>query len=112
MNFTAYHAKYFAYELTRKRSSDDIDKLTASLQDAKVDLNPHQVKLPYLLLNPPCQKGLCLPMKSDWEKPLKLVLFCHRSGQNEIEDRMEQKQNYKVLFTIRWTIRWIIFINT
>jgi hypothetical protein len=35
---TAYHARYFAYELTRQFPSNDIGKLTASLQDAQVDL--------------------------------------------------------------------------
>jgi len=43
-NITPYHAKYFAYELTRRLAANDIGKLTASLQDAQVDLNPHQVE--------------------------------------------------------------------
>lgn len=37
MKITKYHAKYFAYELTRQLPSNDIGKLTASLQDAQVD---------------------------------------------------------------------------
>jgi hypothetical protein len=40
MNITDYHAKYFAYELTRRYSSDSLQKLAASLSDAQVDLNP------------------------------------------------------------------------
>ena len=43
MPITSYHAKYFAYELTRQYSSDSLQKLAASLSDAQVDLNPHQV---------------------------------------------------------------------
>ena len=39
-NITPYHAKIFAYELTQQLAADDIGKLTASLQDAQVDLNP------------------------------------------------------------------------
>jgi hypothetical protein len=39
---TDYHAKYFAHELTRRCSSDSVEKLTAVLSDAQVDLNPHQ----------------------------------------------------------------------
>jgi hypothetical protein len=39
---TAYHAKYFAYELTKRCASDSMEKLAASLADAQVDLNPHQ----------------------------------------------------------------------
>jgi hypothetical protein len=39
---TAYHAKYFAHELTKRHSADDLEKLTGTLADAQVDLNPHQ----------------------------------------------------------------------
>ena len=38
MELTPYHAKYFAYELTRRYSSDSLQKLAASLSDAQVDL--------------------------------------------------------------------------
>jgi len=31
---TDFHAKYFAYEFTRRRSSDSVEKLTAVLADA------------------------------------------------------------------------------
>ena len=43
MDLTPYHAKYFAYELTKRCPSDSLQKLTSSLSDAQVDLNPHQV---------------------------------------------------------------------
>ena len=43
MTITKYHAKYFAYELTRRCPSDSLQKLAASLADAQVDLNPHQI---------------------------------------------------------------------
>ena len=42
MNLTAYHAKYFAHDLTRK-SSGGMDRLSMALFDASVDLNPHQM---------------------------------------------------------------------
>jgi hypothetical protein len=38
---TDFHAKYFAYELTKRCTSDSVEKLTAVLADAQVDLNPH-----------------------------------------------------------------------
>lgn len=60
MNLTPYHAKYFAYELTRKISADDLGKLTASLQDAKVDLNPHQVEAALFAFKSPLSKGALL----------------------------------------------------
>lgn len=60
MHLTSYHAKYFAHELTRQRSSDDLGKLTASLQDAQVDLNPHQVEAALFAFKSPLSKGAIL----------------------------------------------------
>jgi hypothetical protein len=40
---TAYHAKYFALELTRKCSTHQLEKLNQSIFNATVDLNPHQI---------------------------------------------------------------------
>ncbi|QDS97044.1 RNA polymerase-associated protein RapA [Adhaeretor mobilis] len=40
---TDYHAKLIASELTRQCPSDSVQKLTAVLSDAQVDLNPYQV---------------------------------------------------------------------
>ena len=50
MQITDYHAKYYAHELTKRCSSDSVEKLAASLIDAQVDLNPHQDILYELLL--------------------------------------------------------------
>lgn len=38
-----YHAKYFAYELTRRRRGGSEDRIAQSLFDSSVDLNPHQI---------------------------------------------------------------------
>lgn len=57
---TPFQAKYFAYELTRRRPSGDIGKLTASLQDAQVDLNPHQVDAALFAFKSPLSKGAIL----------------------------------------------------
>jgi adenine-specific DNA-methyltransferase len=43
MHLTDYHAKYFAHELTKRCSSDSVEKPATALVDAQVDLNPHQV---------------------------------------------------------------------
>lgn len=37
---TAHHAKYFAWELTRRRAASEEDRLVQSLFDVSVDLNP------------------------------------------------------------------------
>ena len=60
MKITKYHAKYFAYELTRQLPSNDIGKLTASLQDAQVDLNPHQVEAALFAFKSPLSNGAIL----------------------------------------------------
>jgi len=57
---TAYHAKYFAYELTKRCPSDSVGKLAASLVDAQVDLNPHQVDAALFAFHSPLSKGALL----------------------------------------------------
>lgn len=60
MPFTPYHAKYFSHELTKRLPSSDLGKLTASLQDAQVDLNPHQVEAALFAFKSPLSKGAIL----------------------------------------------------
>ncbi|MFH1847518.1 MAG: SNF2-related protein, partial [Candidatus Omnitrophota bacterium] len=57
---TKYHAKYFAYELTKRCASDSIQKLMVSLADAQVDLNPHQVDAALFAFRSPFSKGVIL----------------------------------------------------
>lgn len=59
-SLTPYHAKYFAYELTRQLPANDVGKLTASLQDAQVDLNPHQIEAALFAFKSPLSKGAVL----------------------------------------------------
>ena len=59
-HITPYHAKFFAYELTRQLAANDIGKLTASLQDAQVDLNPHQVEASLFAFQSPLSNGAIL----------------------------------------------------
>ncbi len=60
MQLTPYHAKYFAYELTKRCSSNSLEKLAASLSDAQVDLNPHQVEAALFAFRSPLSKGAIL----------------------------------------------------
>jgi ERCC4-related helicase len=60
MNLTDYHAKYFAHELTKRCPSDSVGKLAASLADAQVDLNPHQVDAALFAFRSPLSKGAIL----------------------------------------------------
>jgi hypothetical protein len=59
MSLTAYHAKYFANDLTR-RGVVGIDRLSMSLFDAAVDLNPHQIEAALFALESPLSKGVIL----------------------------------------------------
>jgi SNF2 family DNA or RNA helicase len=56
---TPYHAKYFAHDLTR-RAVSGMDRLSMSLFDAAVDLNPHQIEAALFALQSPLSKGVIL----------------------------------------------------
>jgi len=56
---TEYHAKYFAYDLT-KSGGKGVDRLGQSLFNASVDLNPHQVEAALFALRSPLSKGVLL----------------------------------------------------
>ena len=60
MNLTPYHAKFFAYELTRRCPSDSVERLVGALADAQVDLNPHQVDAALFAFHSPLSKGALL----------------------------------------------------
>jgi ERCC4-related helicase len=60
VNITPYHAKYYAYELTKRYAANSLQKFTASLADAQVDLNPHQVDAALFAFHSPLSKGALL----------------------------------------------------
>ena len=60
MQLTDYHAKCYAHELTKRCSSDSLEKLAASLADAQVDLNPHQVDAALFAFRSPLSRGAIL----------------------------------------------------
>lgn len=57
---TSFHAKYFAHELTRRHAPNDVGRLSQSLFDASVDLNPHQIEAALFALKSPLSKGVLL----------------------------------------------------
>lgn len=57
---TKFHAKYLAHALTLKHASDNIENLTRSIANARVDLNPHQVRAALFALQSPLSKGVIL----------------------------------------------------
>lgn len=57
---TDFQAKFLANFLTRRLPANDLNKLTASLQDAQVDLTPHQVEAAAFAFKSPLSKGAIL----------------------------------------------------
>lgn len=57
---TAYHAKYYAHELTKRCSSEKFEKLSQSLFNATVDLNPHQIEAALFAFRSPLSRGAIL----------------------------------------------------
>jgi adenine-specific DNA-methyltransferase len=60
MDLTDFHAKYYAHELTRRRSSDSVEKLAGVVASAQVDLNPHQVDAALFAFKSPLSRGAVL----------------------------------------------------
>jgi len=59
-NITEYQAKYFAYELTKRSPSNSLEKLSSTLSNAQVDLNPHQIEAALFAFKSPLSKGAIL----------------------------------------------------
>ena len=60
MHLTAHQAKYFAYELSKRVKSNSTEKFGATLMDAKVDLNPHQIQAALFAFKSPLSQGAIL----------------------------------------------------
>jgi len=70
---SAYHAKHYAHELTRRHAADGVDRLSQSLFDASVGLNPHQIEADGQVLDQEtCEKLMALPAAA---KPAPLQEF-------------------------------------
>jgi adenine-specific DNA-methyltransferase len=60
MILTDYQAKYIAHELTRRFPPDSAEKIAATLVDAQVDLNPHQIDAALFAFRSPLSRGALL----------------------------------------------------
>lgn len=74
-----YQAKLLAYELTQKFFADDPRKMTKILQDAKVDLNPHQVEAALFAFKSPFSKGAILADEVGLGKTIEAGLLISQS---------------------------------
>ena len=57
---TQYQAQYYAHELIKRSSANSLEKLTSTLMDAQVDLNPHQVEAALFAFKSPLSSGAIL----------------------------------------------------
>lgn len=105
---TAFHAKYYAYELTRQHAANDVSRLSQSLFDASVDLNPHQIEAALFALRSPISKGVLLAdevglgktieagivLCQYWsERKRRLLVICPASLRKQWAIELEEKFN-------------------
>lgn len=57
---TAFHAKLFAHEISRRHASSNLEKFIPTLMGARVDLNPHQIDAALFAFRSPLSKGAIL----------------------------------------------------
>ena len=79
---TSYQAKYFAHSLTRRLPANDGAKFTATLQDARVDLTPHQIDAALFAFKSPLSKGAILADEDVWLTQAQLVEIYQSSKSN------------------------------
>lgn len=80
---SSYHAKYYAHELTRRHcAADCVDRLSQSLFDASVDLNPHQIEAALFALRNPLQEGVLLADEVGLGKTIEAALVVASIGRN------------------------------
>ena len=105
---TSFHAKYFAYELTRQHAANDGGRLSQALFDASVDLNPHQIEAALFALKSPLSKGVLLAdevglgktieagivLCQYWsERKRRLLIICPASLRKQWALELEEKFN-------------------
>jgi len=105
---TAYHAKYFAHDLTRQAQPGGVDSLSMALFDACVDLNPHQIEAAMFALRSPLSKGVLLAdevglgktieaglvLCQQWaERKRKLLIICPASLRKQWSLELQEKFN-------------------
>ena len=111
MQLTDYHAKYYAYELTRE-GEPGLERLSRSLFDAAVDLNPHQIEAALFAVRSPLSKGVLLADEVGlgktieagivlcqlWaERKRKILVICPASLRKQWALELEEKFNLPCL---------------
>lgn len=112
---TPHQARYIAHDLTR-RSTTGLDRLSMSLFDAAVDLNPHQIEAALFALHSPLSKGVLLAdevglgktieagivLCQFWaERNRRLLVICPASLRKQWALELEEKFNLPALVVDR-----------
>jgi len=88
---TKYHSKYFAHELTKRCSSNSLQKLAGTLLDAQVDLNPHQVDAALFAFQSPLSKGAILADEVGLGKTIEAGMVIYQKCVDDIKTSLEIK---------------------
>lgn len=111
MKYTPHQLKYFAWEITRQRSSNDEARISQSLFDAQVDVNPHQIEAALFALRDPLSKGVVLAdevglgktieaalvLCQYWaERRRRLLIICPASLRKQWAQELQDKFNLPV----------------
>jgi len=108
MSLTPYHARYLAYELTKRCPSDSVEKLATVLADAQVDLNPHQVEAALFAFRSPFSRGAILAdevgvgktieagllLSQKWGKSRRVFLGSELQGLDTPSTKFDKPPNY------------------
>jgi superfamily II DNA/RNA helicase len=117
---TDHHAKYYAYELTRQASGENVDRISTSLFDASVDLNPHQIEAALFALRSPLSKGVVLAdevglgktieaglvLCQYWaERKRNLIIICPASLRRQWAAELSEKFNLSSVILDAFSVR-------
>lgn len=91
MSLTPYHTQYFAYELTKRCASSNLEKFAGTFAGAKVDLNPHQVEAALFAFESPLSKGALLADEVGLGKTIEAGLV--------IAQKWAERQRYILVIT-------------
>jgi ERCC4-related helicase len=79
MPLSPHQACYYAHDLTRLGAVGEMDRLSTTLFDSKVDLNPHQVEAALFAISNPLQKGVILADEVGLGKTIEAgLVLCQR----------------------------------
>lgn len=60
MQLTPHQSQYIAWQLSKQTASNNVDDFGATLVDAKIDINPHQIDAAIFACQNPLSRGVLL----------------------------------------------------